>query len=198
MRKGQATRERVVSQAATLFNVAGYAGTAISDIMAATGLEKGGIYRHFESKEQLALAAFDYAADKVRERFAVGLAGHKHTVDAIIAFLEVFRSYAERPPLIGGCPILNTAIESDDTNPALRERVRAVIDEWRVTLRTLVQTGIARGEIRPDVDADRLALLIIATMEGAVMLARILNSAAPLEQAYTHLATYIIQQVRLA
>lgn len=198
MRKGQATRERVVAQAATLFNVAGYAGTAISDIMAATGLEKGGIYRHFESKEQLALAAFDYAADKVRERFAVGLAGHKHTVDAIIAFLEVFRSYAERPPLIGGCPILNTAIESDDTNPALRERVRAVIDEWRVTLRTLVQTGIARGEIRPDVDADRLALLIIATMEGAVMLARILNSAAPLEQAYTHLATYIIQQVRLA
>lgn len=198
MRKGQATRERVVAQAATLFNVAGYAGTAISDIMAATGLEKGGIYRHFESKEQLVLAAFDYAADKVRERFAVGLAGHKHTVDAIIAFLEVFRSYAERPPLIGGCPILNTAIESDDTNPVLRERVRAVIDEWRVTLRTLVQTGIARGEIRPDVDADRLALLIIATMEGAVMLARILNSAAPLEQAYTHLATYIIQQVRLA
>lgn len=198
MRKGQETRERVVAQAAALFNVSGYAGTAISDIMAATGLEKGGIYRHFESKEQLALAAFDYAAEKVRERFAVGLAGHKHTVDTIIAFLEVFRSYAERPPLVGGCPILNTAIESDDTNPMLRERVRAVIDEWRETIRTLVQTGIARGEIRPEVDADRLALLIIATMEGAVMLARILETATPLEHAYTHLATYITQQVRLA
>jgi TetR/AcrR family transcriptional repressor of nem operon len=80
----------------------------------------------------------------------------------------------------------------------LRERVRAVIDEWRETIRTLVQTGIARGEIRPEVDADRLALLIIATMEGAVMLARILETATPLEHAYTHLATYITQQVRLA
>lgn len=198
MRKGEETRQRVVAQAATIFNVSGYAGTAISDIMAATGLEKGGIYRHFESKEQLALAAFDYAAGQVRERFASALSGHAHTADQLLAFLAVFRSYAEHPPLAGGCPVLNTAIESDDTNPALRARVRAVIDEWRGAIRTLVRTGITRGEIRPNVDADQLALLVIATMEGAVMLARVLDDAAPLEQAYTHLATYIAQQVRLA
>jgi len=196
MRKGEATRERIVAQAAEVFNVSGYAGTAISDIMRATGLEKGGIYRHFDSKEQLALAAFDYALERVRQRFADGLAGKAHAADALIAFLGVFRGYAQRPPISGGCPILNTAIESDDTNPILRDRVCAFVEEWRSSIQATVRAGIARGEIRPEVDGAHLALLLIATMEGAVMLTKLLGDPAPLEQAYQHLEHYIQTLVR--
>jgi len=94
MRKGAETRERIVARAAEVFNVYGYAGTAISDVMAATGLEKGGIYRHFASKEELALAAFDYAAARVRQRFTEGLAGQAHAADVLIGFLAVFRGYS--------------------------------------------------------------------------------------------------------
>ena len=54
MSKGQLTRQRIIAQAAPLFNQRGYEGCSINDVMAATGLEKGGIYRHFESKEELA------------------------------------------------------------------------------------------------------------------------------------------------
>src|ERR1700755_2682335 len=61
MRKGEETRQRIIAAAAPIFNKQGYAGCALSDIMAATGLEKGGIYRHFESKEEIAAEAFDYA-----------------------------------------------------------------------------------------------------------------------------------------
>jgi TetR/AcrR family transcriptional repressor of nem operon len=197
MRKGQETRERIAAQAAAVFNVAGYAGTAISDIMAATGLEKGGIYRHFENKEQLALAAFDYASAQVRERFAAGLSNQTHAADQLIAFLRVFRSYAENPPIVGGCPILNTAIESDDTNPALRERTKGVVQEWRSTIQAIVHTGIAHNQIHPNTDADKLALVLIASMEGAVMLAKLLGDPAPLEQAYQHLCAYIERDVRL-
>jgi TetR/AcrR family transcriptional repressor of nem operon len=57
--KGDETRERIIARAAPLFNQRGYAGAAMSDIMAATGLEKGGIYRHFGSKESLAHPSFD-------------------------------------------------------------------------------------------------------------------------------------------
>lgn len=113
-----------------------------------------------------------------------------------MAFLAVFRSYAERPPLTGGCPVLNTVIESDDTNPALHERTRGVIEEWCDTIQIIVRTGIARREICREVDAEALALLLIATMEGAVMLTQLLGDAAPLEQAYRHLCATIEQEVR--
>lgn len=196
MSKGTETRERIIAQAADVFNVAGYAGTAISDIMRVTGLEKGGIYRHFASKDELALAAFDYAAGQVRDRFAVALAGTTHAADTLLAFIDVFRDYTRRPPLEGGCPILNTAIESDDTNPALAERAAAVVAEWRGQIRATVQQGIARGEIRPEVDGDKLALLLIATLEGAVMLARLLRDATPLEQSAAHLRAHIEAAVR--
>lgn len=198
MRKGEETRQRIAAQAATIFNVAGYSGASISDIMQATGLEKGGIYRHFDSKEQLALAAFDYAVNQVRRRFAEGLAGQTHAADVLIAFLAVFRSYARQPPLVGGCPVLNTAVESDDTNPALRDRARAVVEEWRDMIRNTVRAGVVRGEIRPETDAEQLALVMIATMEGAVMLAKLLGDAAPLEQAYQYLRACIERDVRLA
>ena len=61
MNKGEETRQRIIAAAAPLFNKQGYAGCVLKDIMAATGLEKGGIYRHFESKEEIAAEAFDYA-----------------------------------------------------------------------------------------------------------------------------------------
>ena len=61
MRKGEETRHEIIRKAAPIFNQKGYEGAALSDLMEATGLEKGGIYRHFDSKQQLAAEAFDYA-----------------------------------------------------------------------------------------------------------------------------------------
>ena len=61
MTKGEQTRQRLVAEAAGLFNRQGYEGSSMQDIMQATGLQKGGIYRHFGTKEELAQEAFDYA-----------------------------------------------------------------------------------------------------------------------------------------
>jgi len=63
MTKGAETRRAIIRQAAPIFNRKGFEGAAMSDLMDATGLEKGGIYRHFKSKQQLAAEAFDYAWD---------------------------------------------------------------------------------------------------------------------------------------
>jgi TetR/AcrR family transcriptional repressor of nem operon len=70
------------------------------------------------------------------------------------------------------------------------------VAEWRNLVSSTVQHGIARGEIRPEVDGDRLALLLIATLEGAVMLARLLRDPTPLEQAVAHLRSHINATVR--
>lgn len=62
MSKAEETKEKIIKQAAQLFNQYGYAGSSMSDIMRATRLQKGGIYNHFQSKQELALAAFDFAS----------------------------------------------------------------------------------------------------------------------------------------
>lgn len=189
MRKGEATRERIAARAAEVFNVRGVAGASMADVMAATGLEKGGIYNHFASKDDLALAAFDHAAGLLDRRFApVWEAGG---VATLRAFVETFRAYGERPPLPGGCPVLNTAVESDDTDPALRRRAQAVVDRWREGLASAVGEGRARGEIRSDIDADALASVLIATLEGGLMLAKLAGDRAHLERAADHLTAHL-------
>src|SRR5215475_5890925 len=73
MTKGDDTRREIVEKAAPLFNQKGFEGTSMSDLMRVTGLQKGGIYRHFSSKEELASEAFDYAWQKAVERRLEGV-----------------------------------------------------------------------------------------------------------------------------
>ncbi len=197
MSKGQETRERIVARAAELFNQHGYGGTGIAMVMEAAHLEKGGIYRHFASKEALALAAFDYAANTVRRRMIDAVTSASSAPEVALAVVEVFRGYAGNPPLAGGCPLLNTAIDSDDGNPLLRARAAALLSELEGLLTRTLQQGIARGEIRPEVAPEQLAALIIATMEGAVMMSRLRDDPRPLQWAAEHLHAHIAANVRL-
>lgn len=196
MSKGEQTREMILARAAQLFSRQGYFGSSLSDIMHETGLEKGGIYNHFASKEQLALEAFDYAVDLVGQRTRLALAGKVNAIERLQAIITVFQWLLEDPALAGGCPILNTAIEADDAQPALRDRARNAMDNWRATIQRIVQKGIARQEIRPEVDADALATLLIATLEGAVMLSKLYGDAVHMRCAVDHLTSYIDTNVR--
>jgi AcrR family transcriptional regulator len=187
MGKGTQTRAMILARVAPLFNQQGYFGASLSDIMQQTGLEKGGIYNHFKSKEQLALEAFDYAYAMLDQRIRSKLAGKKHAIERLYALLAYFEDWIDDPPIAGGCPILNTAIESDDAEPALRERARRAMDELRSTVRHIITKGMERGEIRPGVDADAWASVIIATLEGAEMLNKLYQDAVHLRRAIEHI-----------
>ncbi len=196
MRSGELTRENIIRQAAALFNQQGFAGASMSDIMQATGLQKGGIYRHFESKEALALEAFDYAVQQMAGRFSAALEGREHAVDRLHAVVDVFARLHDDPPVPGGCPMLNTAVESDDGNPALRARARAAMDGLRTLVRQTVRKGIPRGEVRADVDGDELASLLISTLEGGVALSRMYGEGVHLQRAADAMRRYLDERVR--
>ncbi len=124
MSKAQETKARIVHQAAELFNTKGYAGSSISDVMEATGLKKGGIYNHFASKDELALAAFDYGVSLLSERVWSVVKTKRNAVDRLDILVSSYLTYIDDPPIVGGCPILNTAIETDDTRfPFARSRL---------------------------------------------------------------------------
>ncbi len=191
MSKGEETKERILHQAAGLFNTRGYAGASISDIMQVTGLKKGGIYNHFQSKDDLAVQAFDYAVDLIKQRYRGALKNKRHAVERLQGIISVFRASIENPAVEGGCPLLNTAVESDDAHPILRKRAQTVMDSWRDMVCKVIQKGIARGEIRPDVNPDEVATVMITLLEGAVMMSRLYDDAIHLERAINHLNNYI-------
>ncbi len=195
MSKAQETKTHIIEQAATLFNQQGYSGTSVSDLMRATGLKKGGIYNHFHSKDELALEAFDFAVNCVRQKFMGALKGKRHAVDRLIAILSVYENILDNPPVQGGCPILNTAVESDDFHPALRERAQLAMDAWRDLIRRIVSKGVMRGEFHAEVDADIVATILIATIEGSVMLSKLYDDASHMERGLKHLKLYIQQQL---
>jgi len=200
MSKGEHTKERIIQQAAELFNQQGYAGSSISDIMRVTGLHKGGIYNHFKSKDDLALQAFDFAIACIRQHHRSVLQGKHDAVERLQAIIETFRIYIDNPdhPLIkGGCPLLNTAIESDDAHPALRDRAQQAMNSWRDLICRIIQKGIKKGEIRPTVDADEVATILIATLEGAVMMSKLYGDSIHIERAINHLTDYIESQLQI-
>lgn len=196
MTKGQQTRELIVQRAAEVFNCLGYFGTSMADIMHATGLEKGGIYNHFSSKEQIALEAFDYAFERLSQRLRSASEDIPNTVDRLQAFVAAFASQVEQPVFNGGCYVLNTAIEADDAHPKLRARAHDAIHRWITFLRTTVAEGITRGEVRPEVDPDAVAAVLISGLEGAIMLSKITSNRDQMQRVATHLSAYLEQNVR--
>src|SRR3984957_19339565 len=66
--KGERTRQKIVETAAVLFNQRGFTGCSMGDIVAASGLEKGTLYGHFSTKEELAVLAFDYAWQETSDK----------------------------------------------------------------------------------------------------------------------------------
>lgn len=195
MGKGESTRQRIVELAAPIFNQKGYAGAALSDLMRATGLKKGGIYRHFESKQELAEDAFDHAWKIAMDARFEGTEEIPNAVDRLKQIVRNFRD--RRVGLVpGGCPLLNTAIDSDDGNPQLRTKARRALRLWLECLQSIVQAGQQMGDVRSEVDSAKLATLIASTLEGSLMVSRLERNDEPLELACQHLEEFIETNVR--
>jgi TetR/AcrR family transcriptional repressor of nem operon len=195
MSKGGNTRRRIVAEAATLFNQRGFRGGSIADLMQVTGLEKGGIYRHFATKEELAAEAFDYAWQAATDVRMQDLDSIPNSVDKLKRFMKNF--IERRPAVPGGCPLLNTAIEADDGNPILRERARKALRQWQDRLAEIVKAGVQRREIRSGIDPKKLVTLIIGSLEGALMISRLERDRDALLETQSHLENYLDSEVRL-
>jgi AcrR family transcriptional regulator len=189
--KGERTRARIVERAAPVFNQRGYAGASMRDLVAATGLEKGGLYNHFGSKEALAVASFDHSVAVQSERLAQARAATTDAVDQLVAIIEAFGAWASDPAVPGGCPIMNTAIEADDTNPELHAHARDAMTDWHRLFGAIVKQGKANNELRADTDPYTLATVVTSMLEGALMLSNLYGDAVHMERAVAHLTAHV-------
>lgn len=189
MAGGDQTRQRILEKAAALFNQHGYAGTPLSELMAATGLQKGGIYRHFVNKKELATEAFRYAWTTTTARRSAGLSECASCTEFLRRMVANFVHASGKLP--GGCPLANTAIDADDSNPELLKLAQGALREWRGVIEKAVKNGQDAGEIRSEVSATEVARTLIGGLEGALMIARIENHRSALLEAETRLNQFI-------
>lgn len=189
--KGERTRRRIVELAAPVFNTRGYFGSSMGDLVRETGLEKGGIYNHFGSKEELALAAFDYSVGVMSERFDAALEGRTGAVEKLLAVVGVLGGMAEDPPVRGGCPVLNTAVEADDAHRALKERAKGAATDWLRLVGSIAREGVASGELDEGTDPRKVASVVVSTLEGALMLSKVNDDPAHMRRAVEHLEGYL-------
>ncbi|OCA90361.1 hypothetical protein A8F94_00220 [Bacillus sp. FJAT-27225] len=191
MRKGQETRQMIISKSSNHFNQKGYASSSISDIMEETGLKKGGIYRHFDSKKELTIEAFEYSVQIMTEHYRQAIKDKKSMQNRLFAVLSVFQDLEKGFPLPGGCPLMNGAIEFDDTSSELASLVRSAMKDLLEFVEGLIVSGQEINEFTVDVNAKQASIIIISTLEGSLALSRLYQDSTYLDNAVVHLQNYI-------
>ncbi len=189
MRKGERTRQHIIEKSAGLFNQKGYAGSSIQDIMQVTGLTKGGVYRTFSGKDEIALEAFDYASRVLIARFLQAAEQAETSIGKIMAVCAVYEDPVGHPPIEGGCPLLNTAVEADDGYLPLREKAVDAHGQFTAFIQSLLRNGVRSGELSPELNTEALASFVVSSLEGGVMASR-------LTRDNKHIG-FVIQQIKL-
>lgn len=187
MRKPEETKERILKQSGKLFNTQGYKATSLSDITEASGLTKGAIYQHFKNKEVLEAETLTYLSQIMINQLTLRIKAQATAPEKLRSMFTYFRSYITQPPVKGGCPLLNVAIECDDSNPALRKRALVILDTLHNAIVRILANGIRYGQIKADIDKDHYATLIIAGLEGAIMMSKLRGDNRDIGRVIRHL-----------
>jgi TetR/AcrR family transcriptional repressor of nem operon len=194
--KAARTRQFIIEQAAPIFNRKGFAGTSMSDILAATGLAKGGLYGNFDSKEEIAREAFQYSFGKSYNAIVKAVAKKHGMLEKLIAVCEYHKDYTKKSPVEGGCPILNFSIEVDDTMPRLKKDVRLAVERMLDDLYRIIEKGKRLGEIKKGVNSERYAAVIYGLIEGGIFMAKALDDSRKLNQSLEYLKGMIVKELK--
>jgi TetR/AcrR family transcriptional repressor of nem operon len=184
--KAERTRARILEKTAPVFNKKGFEGTSLADLTTSTGMTKGALYGNFHNKEDIAMEAFKYSMARVRDMVGRKISKEITCKKQLSAMLDFYAQYVFNPPVPGGCPLLNTAVEADDNLPAMR---RVVVKELMATVMfiyNLLKKGIKHKEFKSDTNARELAYTFFCAIEGALMFARAERSEEPIKIIVKH------------
>jgi len=184
--KADRTRKMILEKAAPLFNQKGFAGTSLADLERVTGLTKGALYGNFTDKETLAGEAFAFAMGIVKESMRNLLDPVPTFKGKLLALLDFFARYVLEPPVPGGCPLLNAAVEADDYRLSMRRVVSTEILQVVNYIATLLRKGVRTGEFKKDINPRELAYTFFCAIEGAIMFSRVEGSSGPMEIIIDH------------
>lgn len=189
----RSTRDRLVGAAARLFQERGYAATGLAEILSLSGAPKGSLYHYFPGgKEDLAIAAAELAGARFRESLTQEMEAASSTPDLVRRFGARLAGWLEQSSFTKGCPLATLALEQAPHSPALSETLAELFAGWQDILETrLMADGVAATR------RAELATLILSGLEGALILARVQRSSAPLNRCTAALSRLLEAEISL-
>lgn len=191
IRNPDETKGRILRKSGVLFNTQGYKATSLSDITTATGYTKGAIYRHFKSKAVLEKETLFHLSNVMFEKMRAHIKCEQTAGNKLRAVFRYFESYITHPEVKGGCPLMNAAIEADDSNPTLRKEAVKVLDILRDSVIAILKNGIRYKQIKKETDLEFYATLIIASLEGAIMMSKLRGDNHDIKRVIRHLEVQV-------
>jgi len=167
MSKGNQTRERITELSAELFNTQGIEGTTIADIMERTGMEKGGIYNHFNSKEELGQAAFDLCFLRILQRFKEYFSPEGSQEQKMLSIIRFYESLWENPIIEGNYPLIALGIFAEKNDPELFEKVKQAFSKLEYIISVILQ----------EKESELNAEFLFASINGSLFLSFYLDDA---------------------
>jgi len=180
--KGEATRARIVEAASALVFAHGVTRTGIEDIQREAGVSASQLYHYFADKQTLMRAVIAHQTEQV-------LGAQQPELDALDSFAALGRwrdrlvTLQRARHCVGGCPIGSIAAEIADDDPDARADLVDSFEQWEAPLRDGLGAMRAAGVLRADTDSDRLALALLAALQGGLLLTQTRRTTVPLETA---------------
>jgi TetR/AcrR family transcriptional repressor of nem operon len=198
-RDGRSTREAIISVATRLIHVHGYNATSLDDVLRESGVGKGNFYYHFKSKEDLGYAILDKIVDGFLERTLEPCFADVEAapLGQIRCFLDrVLQAQRERN-CVGGCVMGNLASELSDIHEGFRTRLATLFTAWQARLASALESARRRGQLTGAPEPETLARFVVASLEGAILLAKVSKDIRVMEQCVAELKRYLaLHEVR--
>jgi AcrR family transcriptional regulator len=166
MRKGEATRERILESALELASTEGLTGLSIGRLAERNGMSKSGLFAHFGSKEGLQLDVLELATARFRETVFTPALRADRGEPRLRALFTRWLEWADDQSLPGGCLLTAAAVELDDQPGPARDALVDVQRQWADTLARAVQIAIEERHFRADVDAHLFAFQLHSIVLG--------------------------------
>jgi AcrR family transcriptional regulator len=189
-RKGQATRDRIVSTAARLMFERGVTATSTDDVQKAAAVSTSQIYHYFADKRALVRAVIAFQTEAVLGAQQALLA-KLDDMGALRAWRDAVVALQRQRQCQGGCPIGSLGAELAETDPDARAEVVAGFARWEQAIADGLRAMHSRGELRGDVDPDRLALATLTALQGGLLLTQLRRDTAPLEAVMDAMLAHI-------
>ncbi len=187
MGKAEKTKQFIIEQVAPVFNRKGYAATSLKDLTKATGLTKGAIYGNFRNKDEVALSVYKYNALSVDNVLQEKILVAKNYREKLLAYPKTFRAIYRQTLLNGGCPILNTAVDSSDVNEHLQAAVQKTIGSLQRSMVSFIKDGVREGEFAQQTNALGTTQVLICLFEGGFAMSKATRDNGYIENALSHM-----------
>jgi TetR/AcrR family transcriptional repressor of nem operon len=176
-------REKILTEGLKIVHEHGFAGASVRDIVQAAGVPQGSFTNHFASKEAFGIEIIDIYFANSREVMAATLRNDAlPPLERLGAYIDASKERLNRYNMRNGCMYGNFTAEVSSHSEIIRCKLLEIFEEIQDSIAYCLRAAVEAGELRADFECDEVAAFIVASIQGANLLAKPARSPAPVER----------------